>query len=117
MNIKQLIFGSAVKTAGGGAWRDSIQAWLPIKNIVGGVVVTRDNRFVKTPPFVLLFEAEKACRQILGLTFYDNQSRMALSSVKKAIRLKIFQGNFHKFFSKLLANYKRPHHQQHKQAH
>ncbi len=47
MNIKQLIFGSAVKTAGGGAWRDSIQAWLPIKNIVGGVVVTRDNRFVK----------------------------------------------------------------------
>ncbi len=47
MNIKGLIFGGAVKTAGGGAWRDSIQAWLPIKNIVDGVVVTRDNRFVK----------------------------------------------------------------------
>ena len=47
MNVKELIFGGIVKTAGGGAWRDSIQAWLPIKNIVGGVVVTRDNRFVK----------------------------------------------------------------------
>jgi len=48
VNIKELIFGGSVKdSAGGGAWRDSIQAWLPIKNIVGGVVVTRDNRFVK----------------------------------------------------------------------
>ena len=47
MNVKELIFGGAVKAAGGGAWRDSIQAWLPIKNIVNGVVVTRDNRFVK----------------------------------------------------------------------
>lgn len=48
MNVKELIFGGAVKTAGGdGAYRDSIQAWLPIKNIRGGVVVTRDNRFIK----------------------------------------------------------------------
>ncbi len=48
MNIKELIFGGGVKdSAKNGAWRDSIQAWLPIKNIVGGVVVTRDNRFVK----------------------------------------------------------------------
>ncbi len=48
MNIKELIFGGGVKTdAGGGAYRDSIQAWLPIKNIVGGVVITRDNRFIK----------------------------------------------------------------------
>ena len=47
MNIKELIFGGGVKTAGGGAWRDSIQAWLPIKNIINGVVITRDNRFVK----------------------------------------------------------------------
>ena len=47
MNVKELIFGGGVKTAGGGAWRDSIQVWLPIKNIVGGVVVTRDNRFIK----------------------------------------------------------------------
>ena len=47
MNEKDLIFGGGVKAAGGGAWRDSIQAWLPIKNIVGGVVVTRDNRFIK----------------------------------------------------------------------
>ena len=33
---------------GGGAYRDSIQAWLPIKkNIIGGVVITKDNRFIK----------------------------------------------------------------------
>lgn len=48
MNVKELIFGGGVKTAnGGGAYRGSIQAWLPIKNIRGGVVVTRDNRFIK----------------------------------------------------------------------
>ena len=48
MNVKELIFGGSVKTAGGGGgYRDSIQAWLPIKNIRGGVVVTRDNRFIK----------------------------------------------------------------------
>lgn len=48
MNVKELIFGGGVKTAyGGGAYRDSIQAWLPIKNIRGGVVVTRDNHFIK----------------------------------------------------------------------
>jgi len=48
MKIKELIFGGGVKPAtGGGAYRDSIQAWLPIKNIMGGVVVTRDNRFIK----------------------------------------------------------------------
>lgn len=47
MNVKELIFGGAVKASGGGAYRDSIQAWLPIKNIRGGVVVTRDNRFIK----------------------------------------------------------------------
>ena len=48
MNVKELIFGGGVKTTrGGGAYRDSIQAWLPIKNIRGGVVVTRDNRFIK----------------------------------------------------------------------
>ena len=48
MNLKELIFGGSVKTAsGGGAYRDSIQAWLPIKNIISGVVITRDNRFIK----------------------------------------------------------------------
>ena len=49
MNLKELIFGGAVRNAGGvgGAYRDSIQAWLPIKNIIGGLVVTKDNRFIK----------------------------------------------------------------------
>lgn len=48
MSMKDLIFGGTVKSAGtDGAYRDSIQAWLPIKNIIGGVVITKDNRFVK----------------------------------------------------------------------
>ena len=49
MNLKEAIFGGGVQSVGGGgsAYRDSIQAWLPIKNIVGGVVVTKDDRFIK----------------------------------------------------------------------
>ena len=48
MNLKQLLFGGGVQNvAGGGGYRDSIQAWLPIKNIIGGAIVTKDNRFVK----------------------------------------------------------------------
>ena len=34
MNLKELIFGEGVHTGGsGGVYRDSVQAWLPIKNI------------------------------------------------------------------------------------
>ena len=49
MGLKELIFGAPAKTAdnAGNVFPDSIQAWLPIKNIIGGVVVTKDNRFVK----------------------------------------------------------------------
>lgn len=48
MNLKDLIFGGGVKSGDdGGIYRDSIQAWLPIKNIIGGVVITKDGRFVK----------------------------------------------------------------------
>ena len=48
MNLKDLFFGGGVKSGGdGGTYRDSIQAWLPIKNIIGGVVITKDGRFVK----------------------------------------------------------------------
>lgn len=48
MNLKELIFGKVASSGGeGGVYRDSIQAWLPIKNIIGGVVITKDNRFVK----------------------------------------------------------------------
>lgn len=47
MNLKELIFGGGVKTAASGGYRDSIQEWLPIKNIIGGVVITKDNRFIK----------------------------------------------------------------------
>ena len=42
MNLKELIFGEGVHAGGsGGVYRDSVQAWLTIKNI------TKDNRFVK----------------------------------------------------------------------
>lgn len=48
MNLKELLFGGGVQSGdSSGAYRDSIQAWLPIKNIIGGVVITKDNRFVK----------------------------------------------------------------------
>ena len=48
MNVKSLIFGDVTKVGGpDGLYRDSIQSWLPIKNIIGGVVITKDNRFVK----------------------------------------------------------------------
>ena len=48
MSMKDAIFGTAAPTSHGGAtYRDSIQAWLPVKNIIGGVVITKDNRFVK----------------------------------------------------------------------
>ena len=48
MNIKELIFGQTPSAGGAdGLYRDSIQAWLPIKNIIGGTVITKDNRFIK----------------------------------------------------------------------
>ena len=48
MNLKEMIFGGNVRPGGdSGAYRDSIQAWIPIKNIMGGVVITKDDRFVK----------------------------------------------------------------------
>ena len=48
MNMKELIFGGTVHSGGADSvYRDSIQAWLPVKNIIGGVVVTKDNRFIK----------------------------------------------------------------------
>ena len=48
MGLKELLFGAPARAAGSGtALPDSIQAWLPIKNIIGGVVITKDNRFIK----------------------------------------------------------------------
>jgi hypothetical protein len=49
LNLKELIFGGRIQgldTAGGG-YAGSVQEWLPVKNIVSGVVVTKDRRFVK----------------------------------------------------------------------
>lgn len=49
MGLKEFLFGAPAKSAGdgGSAFPDSIQAWLPVKNIIGGVVITKDNRFIK----------------------------------------------------------------------
>ena len=48
MNVKELIFGGPVHSGGADSvYRDGIQSWLPVKNIIGGVVVMKDNRFIK----------------------------------------------------------------------
>lgn len=49
MNLKSVIFGGSVTGVSdrSGAYDGSIQEWLPIKDIVHGVVVTRDKRFIK----------------------------------------------------------------------
>lgn len=49
MSLKELIFGGGVKGADDrdSAYKGSIQEWLPIKNIVKGMVVTKDRRFIK----------------------------------------------------------------------
>ena len=48
MNLKALLFGGTADAGGvDGVYRDSIQAWLPIKNIIGGVIISKDNRFIK----------------------------------------------------------------------
>ena len=49
MNLKELIFGGGVTGVSdrGGAYAGSIQAWLPVKDIIKGVVLTRDKRFIK----------------------------------------------------------------------
>ena len=49
MGLKEWLFGAPAKSGGdnGNTFPDSIQAWLPVKNIIGGVVFTKDNRFVK----------------------------------------------------------------------
>ena len=48
MKLKEMIFGGNVRSGSdSGAYRDSIQAWIPIKNIMGGVFITKDDRFVK----------------------------------------------------------------------
>ena len=46
MNLKELIFGGGVTGVSdrGGAYAGSIQAWLPVKDILQGVVLTRDKR-------------------------------------------------------------------------
>lgn len=53
MDLKSLIFGRPVAAdslrlrAGDGGFAGSVQEWLPIKNIVNGVVITKDNRLIK----------------------------------------------------------------------
>lgn len=49
MNLKELLFGGKVNGLGSrrSAYPGSAQDWMPIQNIIGGVVITKDLRFVK----------------------------------------------------------------------
>ena len=47
MSIKKALFGGGVETGVTASYQGSIQDWLPVKNIIGGVVITKDNRFIK----------------------------------------------------------------------
>lgn len=48
MGLKELIFGGVKSTNGHESiFQGSIQEWLPIRAITGGVVVTKDSRFIK----------------------------------------------------------------------
>ena len=47
MSIKKALFGGGVETGATASYQGSIQDWLPVKNIIGGVVITKDNRFIK----------------------------------------------------------------------
>lgn len=49
MNLKDLIFNGGVKgvNRSNGVFSGSVQEWLPVKSIFNGVVITKDNRFVK----------------------------------------------------------------------
>ena len=49
MKLKELIFGYSEKNhdSTGASYIGSSQAWLPVKNVVGGVVITKDNRYIK----------------------------------------------------------------------
>lgn len=47
MNIRKRLLGGGVETTGAHGYQGSIQDWLPIKNITGGAVITKDDRFIK----------------------------------------------------------------------
>lgn len=47
ISIKKALFGGGVETNATASYQGSIQDWLPVKNIIGGVVITKDNRFIK----------------------------------------------------------------------
>lgn len=47
MSIKKALLGGGVETSVTASYQGSIQDWLPVKNIIGGVVITKDNRFIK----------------------------------------------------------------------
>lgn len=47
MSIKKVLFGGGVETNATASYQGSIQDWLPVKNIISGVVITKDNRFIK----------------------------------------------------------------------
>ena len=57
MNLKDVIFGNSAAAVHdlGGSYSGSSQEWLPIKDILKGVIITRDKRFVKVLEFLHTF--------------------------------------------------------------
>ncbi len=47
MGLKELIFGKQIKQAHAAQYRNSAQGWLPVLDVQNGVVITKDNRYVK----------------------------------------------------------------------
>ena len=47
MKLKELIFGDSAKNHDSteANYIGSSQAWLPVKKVIGGVVITKDNRY------------------------------------------------------------------------
>ena len=68
MSMKEAVFGGTVKggNTGGRQFAGSSQAWLPIKNVINGVVVTRDNRFIKIVVGIrlLVSAVQSACTSV-----------------------------------------------------
>ena len=48
MSIKKTLFGGGVETRATASYQGSIQDWLPVKNIIGGVVSQRTTALSKS---------------------------------------------------------------------
>lgn len=88
MNMKQLIFGGGVKNAGSvqGVYAGSVQDWLPIKNIIGGVIIAKDNRFIKVLEVLPInFYLKPAADQQAIIASYAGYQKIAPNSLQISV--------------------------------